>query len=197
MKALGHQESWSPSPQVHPPFQEARSHPNVSTRVSLTDLPTSSRCHWANLEADVRQGWGFKGTPSPHWLPGQQTRKTVSCSLLPLVLCSVSGTFNCCCCPPSGGVTRQAPFSKSHRCALLPKSGDVFSVGEVLGRVGSRPEVWAWCRKVGTGEGACQVSDSGPFSTPGQEDTKGPWDGAFASLKSLPRTCIENLPVFL
>lgn len=143
----------------------------------------------------MRQGWGFKGAPSPHWFPGQrsvysQTWKAVPCSILLLVLWSVSGTFNCFCFSPSGGVTKQAPFPQLHRCALHPKSGSVFSVGEVPGRVGSRPEVCAWCSKVGTGEGACQASDSGSFSTPGQEITKGPWDGAFASLKPLPRTYI-------
>lgn len=141
----------------------------------------------------MKQGWGFKGTPRPHWLLGQhcvysQSRKAVPYSVLHLVPWSVSGTFNCF--SPSGGVTKQAPFSKLCRCTLHPKSGGVFSVGEVLGGVGFRPEVWAWCRKVGTGEGACQVSDSGPFSTPGQENAKGPWDEAFASLKPLPQTCI-------
>lgn len=112
MKAPGHWESWSPGPQVHPPFQEAPSHPNVSTRVRLTDLPTSSRCHRANLEADVRRGWGFKGAPRPHWLPGQQTRKAVPCSLLPLVLWSVSGTFSCFCSPPLV-VSPNKPHSQS------------------------------------------------------------------------------------
>lgn len=130
MKALGHQGSWSPGPQVHPPFQEALGHPNVSARASLTDLPTSSRCQRAKLEAAVRQGWGVKGAPSPHWLPGRhcvysQTRKAVPCSLLPSILWSVSGPASA---PPPLVVSPNKPHSQS--CIGVPSilSLEVYSV---------------------------------------------------------------------
>lgn len=83
---------------------------------------------------------------------------------------------------PSGGVTKRDPFSRLCGCTLRAESGGVFSVQEVPRGVESKPGVWAvgsaveavgQCRKVGAGEGAGEVSESGTFSTPGKERIKG------------------------
>ena len=70
---------------------------------------------------------------------------------------------------------------------VYPPSRCVFSVQEVPGGVGFLKECWKlkeifgghWAqgKKVGVGEHTCQVSGSGTFSTPGQENIKGPSNG--------------------
>lgn len=151
--------TWAPQAQTAP-FHEAPEHGHLEPQrqphrpPDLQQMPPG----W-DLQADVRQGWG----PSS-WLgiqrgllvhtgfqtstvPTPQPQKAVPYPVLPGLLQGCGpclGQHLNLLASPSGGVTRQAPFSRSHRCTLHPEpQKGVFSVARRL------YEGWSQCRKVG------------------------------------------------